>query len=450
MFTKRSLTIVLISGVLMLAAANSTTFALPKIEEPDPPGKAGAIQLASTQAGPAAMQDPPLSISFIDIKVDDVDNYNPAVAYNSRHDEYLVVWENDLGATRDIYAQRVAGDGTLRSWFTIVHHTNQWNYLPDVVYNPILDEYLIVYTYQLSTDDYDIYARRVKWNGADLDQPPYQEFYINVDIGKQWYPAVTFNSQENEYLVVYENYWSSTLHDIDAQRVRADDGQLLGPASGYNIATGANTIRRLPAVAYNEARNEYLIAYTYQHNVADGDIYGKIASFNFGALSSEIHIVDNSVNQDAVALAVGPDEYLAVWNDGGGNTIYGRRVAGDGATQSFIPLATDSGQTHVEPDVAYGDIYGYLVTWRYTSSGVSGNDVYGRFVKVGQNTPWGSRFAIDNGLYSQRSPALACGAHGDCLVVEEDNWPLAVDYEIRGRFVLAHHVYLPLVLRNMP
>jgi hypothetical protein len=449
MLTKRLLTIVLISGILMLAAENNTTFAQPKIEEPDPPGRAGAIQPASAQAGPTAMQAPPLSNPFIDIKVDDVNNYNPAVAYNSKHDEYLVVWENDRGATRDIYAQRVAGDGTLKSWFTIVHNANQWNYLPDVAYNPILDEYLIVYTYQISTDDYDIYARRVKWNGADLDQPPYQEFYINVDIGKQWYPAVTFNSQENEYLVVYENYWSGTLRDIDAQRVRASDGQLLGPASGYNIATGANTIRRLPDVAYNEARNEYLIAYTYQHPT-NGDIYGKIASFNFGTLSSEIHLVDNVIDQDGVALAAGPDEYLAAWNDGGGTTIYGVRVTGAGATQSFIPLATDSGQVHVEPDVAYGGIYGYLVTWRYASAGSSGNDVYGRFVKVGQNTPWGSRFAIDNSSYSQRSPALACGAHGDCLVVEEDNWSSGGDYEIRGRFVLAHHVYLPLVLRNMP
>jgi hypothetical protein len=447
MFTKRLLPIVLISGVLMLAVGNGSTFALFKIEEPDPPGKAGATQPAGAQAESAAMQAPPLT-GFIHIKVDDVDNYNPAVAYNSRHDEYLVVWENDRGATRDIYAQRVTGDGTLKSWFSIAHDANKWDYLPDVAYNPILDEYLIVYTYQFDTSDYDIWARRVKWNGADLDQPPYQEFHINTDTGKQWYPAVTFNSRENEYLVVYENYWSSTLRDIGAQRVRADNGQLLGPSSGYSVATAPNTIRRQPDVAYNEARNEYLIAYTYQHNAGNGDIYGKIASFNFGTLSSEIHLVDNSVGQDSVALAAGPDEYMAVWNDGGGTTIYGLRVTGAGATQSFIPLATDSGQTHVEPDVAYGGIYGYLVTWRYASSGSSGNDVYGRFVKVGQNTPWGSRFAIDNSSYSQRSPALACGAHGDCLVVEEDNWPLAVDYEIRGRFVLAHHVYLPLVLRN--
>jgi hypothetical protein len=445
MSAKKFLSIVLLACVVVLAAGSSTTFALPKGEEPDPPDKTGLIQPTNAEAGPAAVQaPPPLVGGFIDIKVDDVNNYNPAVAYNSIHDEYLVVWENDRGATRDIYAQRVAGDGTLKSWFTIVHDANKWNYLPDVAYSPAQDEYLIVYTYQYSTSDYDIYARRVKWNGADMNQPQYQEFAINNETGKQWYPAVTYNSQRDEYLVVYENYWSSTLHDIDAMRVRASDGYLFGAPSGYNIASGANTIRRLPDVAYNEARNEYLIAYTYQHTT-NGDIWGKIASFNFGTLSSEIHLVDNTVDQDGVALAAGPDEYLAVWNDGGGTTIYGVRVTGAGATQSFIPLATDSGQTHVEPDVAYGNIYGYLVTWRYVSPG---NDVYGRFVKAGQNTPWGGRFAIDNGAYSQRSPALACGTHGDCLVVEEDNWPLAVDYEIRGRFVLAHHVYLPLVMRN--
>jgi hypothetical protein len=437
------LTIFVIAGILMLAVGTRTSFAQPNIEEPDPPGKDRFVQPANAEAGPTAVQIPPLA-SFINIKVDDIDNYNPAVAYNSRHDEYLVVWENDRGVTRDIYAQRVAGDGTLRSSFTIAHNTNKWNYLPDVAYSPVQDEYLIVYTYQVDTSDYDIYARRVKWDGADLNLPQYQEFQINIDSDIQWYPAVTYNSQEDEYLVVYENYWSATLRDIDAQRVRASDGQLLGPASGYSVVTEPDTIRRLPDVAYNEARNEYLIAYTYQFP-ADGDIRGKIASFNFGTLSNEISLVDNVVDQDSVALAAGPDEYLAVWNDGGGTTIYGLRVAGDGATQSYIPIANYTSQTHVEPTVAYGNTYGYLVTWRYASGGAMGDDVYGRFVKPGQDEPWGEQFAIDSSGESQRSPALACSFHGNCLVVEEDNWPGA-DYEIRGRFVLSYHTYLPLAL----
>jgi hypothetical protein len=268
---------------------------------------------------------------------------------------------------------------------------------------------------------------------------------INGDSGKQWYPAVTYNSQRDEYLLVYENYWSSTLRDIDAQRVRASDGLVLGPSSGYNIATAADTIRRLPDVAYNAARDQYLIAYTYQYPT-DGDIWGKIASYNFGYLSSEIHIVDNTVDQDAVSLAAGPDEYLAVWNDGGGTTIYGRRLSGTGALNPYIPIVNQAGQTHVEPAVAYGNAYGYLFAWRYADAGPTGNDILGWIVRPGQQTLWGDRMILDHTTDSQRSPAVACGKLGDCLVVEEDNWP-GGDYEIRGRFVKGYHVGLPLVVR---
>ena len=38
--------------------------------------------------------------------------YSPAIAYNSKHNEYLVVWENDWGGGyHDIYAQRISGNG---------------------------------------------------------------------------------------------------------------------------------------------------------------------------------------------------------------------------------------------------------------------------------------------------------------------------------------------------
>jgi len=87
------------------------------------------------------------------------------------------------------------------------------------------------------------------------------------------------------------------------------------------------------------------------------------------------------------------------------------------------------------------------VAWRYFDSGASGQDVYGRYVMPGQNSAAGDEFAIDSDLDSQANPAIACASSGDCLVVEEDNWP-GGDYEIRGRFVRPYHVYLPLVLRN--
>lgn len=389
-----------------------------------------------------ALLSPPLS-DFIHIWTGDgVDNRMPAVAYNSNHDEYLVVWENDRGATRDIYARRVAGDGTIKSWFTIVSDANKWNWQPDVVYNPVEDEYLIVYTYQVSTSDYDIWARRVKWDGSWMSA----EYAINQDSSKQWEPAVAYNSQNNEYLVVYENYWSGTMRDIAAQRVAAD-GTLL---SWRNIASAANKIRRLPDVAYNAARNEYLIAYTFQHPT-DGDILGKISSANMGTLGSEINIVDNTNDQDGVALTAAAGEYFAVWNDGTPThgTIYGRRINGTGALQPFIPIADHSGKNDVEPDVAFGPAYGYLVVWRHMPS-LTEWDVYGRFVKVGQNSAAGGEFVIDDeGGTDQKSPATACAGTGQCLVVEEDNSSMGgpVDYEIRGRFIESYSIFLPVVLK---
>jgi hypothetical protein len=443
------LTTVMTVGILLMATETSTMFAMPSVEEPDPSSKPDPFQPVSVESGQLAMQAPPLS-DFVNIWIDDVDNLEPVVAYNNRHNEYLVVWVNDRGATRDIYARRVAGDGTLKSWFSVASESNHWNYLPDVTYSPVQDEYLIVYTYRYSTDDYDIRARRVGWNGAYMSP----EFGINADIDKQWYPAVTYNSENDEYLIVYENYWAGGLRDIDAQRVRASDGVLLGPPSGYNVATAPNTVRRLPDVAYNAARNQYLIAYVYQASATDGHIFGKIASSNFGMLSSEIIICGDSYDQNSPAVVSGPDEYLTVWEDGTSGTsdydIFARRVSGDGFLQGpdggFL-IAGTATNAYIEPDVAYGNIYGYLVTWRFASGGVSGDDIFGRFVKPGQNTSWGSEFTIDNTQYSQRSPALACGLCGDCLVVESDNWP-GGDYEIRGRFILAHHIYLPLTERN--
>ena len=43
----------------------------------------------------------------------------PAVAYNSQHDEYLVVWNNYWAGSADIYAQRLTGQGELKSWFAV-------------------------------------------------------------------------------------------------------------------------------------------------------------------------------------------------------------------------------------------------------------------------------------------------------------------------------------------
>jgi hypothetical protein len=400
-----------------------------------------------------AMAAPQLS-AFINIWLEtNVDNLEPAIAYNSLHDEYLVVWSNtrSAGATKDIYARRVRGDGTLLSNFAIVHNANFHNYEPDVAYSPAQDEYLVVYTYDSTITDSDIWARRVKWDGSWMSS----EFAIGRPdkSGKQHHPAVAYNSDADEYLVVYQNTWGGGGQDVDAVRVQASDGTSPG---WRNIAAGAG-FRSFPDVAYCAASNYYLIAYTFQpSSVTDpGDAYGKVTSWNMGYLSSEIHICDDANDQGTVAVAASAEEYLAVWEDspsGSTTELYARRLSNDGTPQGpsgGFWITGSPGRHDEAPSVAYGPGYSYLIVWqRFISSG--NYDVYGRYAMPGRDSGVGSELALDNDVAEQKYPAVAFATNGDCLMAEEDNNSVGSDFEIRGRLVMPYHLYLPLVLRNFP
>jgi uncharacterized protein YlbG (UPF0298 family) len=423
------------SVIVVLALTSGVVLA-----QPAPEGKGPA----ATEA-PAEVAQRPIG-AWIDIWHDSIDNHNPAVAYNSRHGEYLVVWEDDNGATVDVHARRISQTGRVLNDFIVAHNANKMNWLPDVAYSSKQDEYLVVYTYNLSTTDYDIWGRAVKWDGSSMSL----EFLINGDAGKQWYPAVAYNRKNDEYLVVYENYWSDAMRDIAAQRIRASGRTLL---SWRNIASDANKIRRLPDVAYNATRNEYLIAYTYQSvPLGDSDIRAKITNANMSTLSTEIDItVPGSPVQDGVALAAGPNEYLAVWGEDYGASkasIWARRVGGTGTLNAFMALANDTGKRRVEPAVGFGDGGRYLVTWRGYTDAITEWDLYARTVLMGHNAPEDVAFGVDLTSAWQRSPAVACGPLAPCVVAYEDNWPSAGDYDLSGFPIGTYRTLVPLVLRR--
>jgi hypothetical protein len=422
---------------MVLILTGTVVLAQPAAEDKNPPSSGTLGAMAAPPIGP-----------FINIWADTVENYNPAVAYNSRRGEFLVVWEDSYGAQVNVHARIVTRDGTRKNDFIVASNPNQMNWLPDVAYSPVEDEYLVVYTYNLTANDYDIWGRRISGDGSSMSS----EFAINTDTGKQWYPAVAYNSANDEYLVVYENYWSNSLRDIAAQRIKASGGSLL---SWRNIATAPNTIRRLPDVAYNAERNEYLIAYTYQTTpLGDSDIRGRISDASMSTLSGELQITPSGAPpQDGVALAAGPDEYLAVWGEDYGASkasIWGRRVGGTGSLNFFIKLADDAGKRRVEPAVGFGQRGRYLVAWRYEVGGSQAWDVYARTVLEGQNSPEDVEFIVDDTMGSQRSPAVACVPSGPCLVVYEDNWPGtgSPDFDIGGHLVGYSRAFLPTILRR--
>jgi len=427
--------------------------------------------LAAPQGGEAQSPMPQVNLPppemgpFIDIWTNDpVDNTTPDVAFAIHHGEFLVTWQNEHLAMTDIYARRVAEDGSLKSWFSVIS-TPWWNQGPAIAYTPMQDIYLIAYDYSGPPPNTtsDVRGRFVGWDGGYL----FPEMPIRVESGTQYNAAVAYNSQDDEFLVVYENWWANGLRDIAAQRIKASTGAL---ASWRNIATGTGEWRFDPSVAYNEARNEYLITYTHSPSASqfDGDILGKVATANLGVLSSEIQIASGARDQRSSTVAAGPDEYLVVWSDGDASTndydLYGRRVSGEGiplgSPGGFVISSSTATNRREDPDVAFDGRCGYLVAWSYAEGGSPGwppsvQDVYGARVAVGQDSIAGSEFAIDDGSALQSHPAVACSPWGQCLVVEQDKWSPAsnMGWEIRGRMVMLncpHQVYLPLLLRNAP
>jgi hypothetical protein len=263
--------------------------------------------------------DPP-----IDIWSDGYDNREPMVAYNSRHDEYLVVWYTRQDSyTYDIWAQRVHGDGGLETGFVVASSAGEERASPVVAYSPAQDQYLIAYTnfYTGGGFSCDVYATRISWDGSWTSG----EFAIADAVDGQLLPAVAYNSRDDEYLVVYVNQWAGGLIDVYAQRVRAGDGQLIGQNT---VASGMDADRQL-VLAYGEGYG-YLAVWHFEELSPPDTLYGRhVLAGQDAASGSQFPIASLSHTDSRPAVTCGPSgDCLVVysWWDGGDDDIEGRFV----------------------------------------------------------------------------------------------------------------------------
>lgn len=399
---------------------------------------------------------PPMVGGQIEICTDALVNLQPEVAYNSNHDEYLVVWvARQDKATNDIWARRINADGSFveAGSFNVATAAEESREDPAVVYNPIQDEYLVAYTiwYTGSTYTSDILATRVSWDGSWTSG----EITISSDADEQVTPAVAYNSVDDEYLVVYSNQWASGRIDMYAQRVRGSDGALL---SQNTVASDLLLARNMPSVAYSPAaysgNGGYFIAYQYLDTVSYAkEIRGKVAPGDlFGLYTNpEISICTTNYPWEPIA-AYGDEQYLVSWwaSVPGGTQVRGRRVGNDGTPQGsahgFSISTAYSAGPYRPSALAHGAAQGYLVVWLDDGSGPSLEDVHGGYVMDGQDSAAGDPFAIDDTAPSQDTPSVACAPYGGCLVAYM--WWNVTDWDIGARLVWPHGLYVPLALRN--
>ena len=162
-----------------------------------------------------------------------IDVGKPAVAYNTRRDEYLVVWEEtheSVGAPSSliytaIYGFRIDRHGSpIGSAFPIISANPQDAARPALAYSSIQDKFLVVFEYnsgaQSGPPQWDIRGRIVNGDGSvDASVVNVPETSSSND---ELRPAIAYNSQDDEFLVAYQLIPGDHF-ETRVQRIAASD-----------------------------------------------------------------------------------------------------------------------------------------------------------------------------------------------------------------------------------
>ena len=298
----------------------------------------------------------------------------PSVTVNPAAGEFLVTWWDFREGLGDIYGQRLAADGRLMGEeFLIAHAANFENWPPAVAYNPIPDEYLVVwYEDRGEPGESNIYGQRVSADGNLVGGV----FTINDEGTPQVRPAVTANSATGEYLVVWSLMGPELRRNLYGQRLTGT-----GERIGGSISIGRGD---KPAITYNSVTGEYL--------AVSADDFAQAARIQpDGSVIREIALSEpgNSKNfSDVASDAAG--SYLTIWEAPGDDIltiVFGRELSPEGELQSIEgPLSGPIDRNIIYPAVAYNPQANvYLVVWEKRVEGEL--MVRGRIYRPGEFPP---------------------------------------------------------------
>lgn len=294
--------------------------------------------------------------SVINVASATLNEKNSAIACNGTDHNCLVVYENDAGADKSVYAQRlsvgVSGISKLGTSFDFASPMPQ--YQPDVAWNGVSNNFLVVWqeTYVTPSNHYRIFFAHVHSvdQGAGEERQHGNTFLVNP--GKwdcnQVAPAVAHNRATGWFLVTFQfDYYcdGGSHYDILAQRVSAT-GQGVAQLDPFWAAWG-NASSADPAVAYRGGAepygvdaNQFLVTYlSYTDNVYA--IHGQVLKGTHDPSVSDEQNDGGSIQQiDRISLpgwylarsnvtgSVNNGRYLTVWEYGSGGIAPDKDVLG--------------------------------------------------------------------------------------------------------------------------
>jgi hypothetical protein len=390
----------------------------------------------------------PIGNRFVIRNNGSVPELNAAVAYNNQSREYLVVWQNEWSSSKDIYGQRVAWNGALVGpWFAISPAGDD-RYNPDVAYDGQHNEYLVVWERWWGTQ-LVISGQRVSATGqllgSEFDIASIYDYYYHEP-----HVDYAYSGTSGRYLVAFRYDWGSE------QGVQARDYYWSGSSNvlgtTFEVVSSTVSAPDHPDLAYNRSRNEFLVAWQETYAVDDHDIYARRVKMTGGTgVQGSVFPVTTSTNDDitpaVAAIPTVPDEgqYLVAWESSA--DVKARTVTGTGSLGTMRTLADTAWSEHSPAVAGCESSKQFLAVWVWVPVVTPP-----AMMQIQRRT-----LALDGTLLDQTTTvgggqvyavAVAAGPVGDFLIAFDDNEVIGVSNRGIYGYLLGNRVYLPLVMKS--
>ncbi len=428
---------------------------------------------ATSQAAPAAWPATLYRPGYMTLWDGNYDKYSPEIAYNSRHDEYLVVWENvqGPGGLHDIYARRVSSRGEVLSWFCVFTDLGYDSQVPSVAYDEKNDRYLVAWSYFYGWvdpnnhdlgSDWDVLGRYVPWDGSGMDCASMAPVFgiAQADYLSETKPRIAYNPTNDEFLVVFK------VGDVkNSPTFPSYIGGCIVKYGGCNkridISSQGVANRDFPDVAYNSDRHEYLVVWDIYP--ASMDIWASRLDANGDFMwYQEFALATESYNEQhpTVAACGQSNQFLVVWqqpppsNPSKNDDLYGKYMWWYPGDVYISPLSwiEASGGAQWGPDLTCNWAgTEYLVTWQDQAATVPGAPfeygIWGKQIRAIDQTlsepfpiiaTWGGK---------NREVPVAAGGKTSFLVAWEHQRNADPSFRDIWGTILTNAAFLPVIKR---
>ena len=238
-----------------------------------------------------------------------------------------------------------------------------------------------------------------------------EDFLVTDAASAQYDPAVAFNGEDDEFLLVWEDFRAGGLPDIWSQRV-SYDGRLLGDAVPQVVDSD---IQSDPQVAYLASADRYLVVWQDNRNGPDSpDVYGQLVRRDGLPDGPNFSIAAGPGGQVSVRIAASSadNSWLVVWGDAtaGSSSVKAQRVSGSGALAGPVIAVSDGSGWAGQPTVADSTAAAtYFVAWVDNRAGSS--DIYAQTLRL-DGVLLDSNFAVSSAPGGQEWPSVPVSGWG--------------------------------------